>query len=75
MVWPDGIGTYRGGTHNSEGGMTYDKPEYGKQYRLTGATGTPAISNGNTWAESEVSAFCPKCREDMRDDDHDCNRI
>ncbi len=30
------------------------RPEPGKQYRLTGGTGTPAISNGNTWAESEV---------------------
>ncbi len=35
---------------------TQDKgrPEAGKIYALTGATGTPAISNGNTWAESEV---------------------
>lgn len=31
-------------------------PEFGKQYALTGAIGTPAISNGNTWAESEVKA-------------------
>ena len=29
-------------------------PEYGKQYRLTGGTGTPCVANGNTWAESEV---------------------
>jgi len=29
-----------------------DKPEYGKQYRLTGAGAS--IANGNTWAESEV---------------------
>ncbi len=41
--------------------MNQDKPEYGKQYRLTGGTGTPAISNGNTWAESEVkdATGCP----------------
>jgi hypothetical protein len=35
---------------------TLDKgmPEYGKQYALTGGSGTPSIMNGNTWAESEV---------------------
>ncbi len=31
-----------------------DKPQEGKIYALTGATGAKAISNGNTWAESEV---------------------
>jgi len=31
-----------------------NKPEPGKLYALTGATGTKAISNGNTWADSEV---------------------
>ncbi len=31
-----------------------DKPEDGKQYRLTGKTGTKCIANGDTWAESEV---------------------
>lgn len=31
-----------------------NEPEYGKQYALTGATGTPCIANGNTWAESVV---------------------
>jgi hypothetical protein len=31
-------------------------PEPGKQYALTGGTGTPSIVNGNTWAESEVRA-------------------
>lgn len=31
-----------------------DRPEPGKVYRLTGAADVPAISNGNTWAESEV---------------------
>lgn len=30
------------------------KPVPGTMYALTGAKGTPAISNGNTWAESEV---------------------
>ncbi len=34
--------------------MTTNRPEYGKQYRLTGGPKTTAISNGNTWAESEV---------------------
>lgn len=29
-----------------------DKPEYGKQYNLTGKTNS--IAAGNTWAESEV---------------------
>lgn len=31
-----------------------NEPEYGKVYALTGATGTPCIANGNTWAESVV---------------------
>jgi len=31
-----------------------DKPEPGKVYALTGGPDTPALSNGNTWAESEV---------------------
>ena len=31
-----------------------DKPEEGKVYALTGATGTRCIANGNTWKESEV---------------------
>tara|TARA_R100001594_G_scaffold68059_1_gene102379 strand:+ start:18902 stop:19114 length:213 start_codon:yes stop_codon:yes gene_type:complete len=31
-----------------------DKPEQGKQYRLTGGNGVPSIANGNSWAESEV---------------------
>lgn len=30
------------------------QPEFGKQYALTGASGDLCISNGNTWAESEV---------------------
>lgn len=29
-----------------------NKPEYGKQYSLTGSG--KSIANGNTWAESEV---------------------
>ena len=32
-----------------------DKPEQGKQYRLTGGKDTPSIANGNSWAESEVT--------------------
>ena len=31
-----------------------DKPEFGKQYALTGSTGSKCIANGNTWKESEV---------------------
>ena len=31
-----------------------DKPQAGKIYSLTGATGTNCIANGNTWADSEV---------------------
>lgn len=31
-----------------------DRPEPGKIYALTGGPDTPALSNGNTWAESEV---------------------
>jgi hypothetical protein len=31
-----------------------NKPEDGKVYALTGATGTRCIANGNTWKESEV---------------------
>lgn len=31
-----------------------DRPESGKVYRLTGGPNTPAISNGNSWAESLV---------------------
>lgn len=37
------------------------QPEPGKIYALTGKTGDKCISNGNTWAESEVkpSAMTP----------------
>ena len=31
-----------------------DRPEYGKQYSLTGGHGQPCILNGNSWKESEV---------------------
>lgn len=31
-----------------------DRPEYGKQYALTGGSKDKCIMNGNTWAESEV---------------------
>lgn len=34
--------------------MHNDQPVPGKIYNLTGGTGTPAISNGNSWKESEV---------------------
>ena len=40
------------------------KPEYGKQYRLTGDKDTPAISNGNTWKESEIIK-CPGCGKEL----------
>lgn len=44
-----------------------NRPEYGKMYSLTGGTGKKAISNGNTWAESEVkkivnsNGYCRYC--------------
>ena len=41
--------------------MTNDKPEYGKQYALTGQKGDKCISNGNTWAESEVKTLSEEC--------------
>ena len=31
-----------------------DKPQHGKIYALTGGKNDKAISNGNTWAESEI---------------------
>lgn len=31
-----------------------DAPTPGRQYALTGASGTKAIANGNSWAESEI---------------------
>ena len=37
-------------------------PKYGKVYRLTGASGTPCVANGNTWEESIVHDY---------DDDYD----
>jgi len=36
-------------------GKPKDKPEPFKQYALTGGSGVKCISNGNTWAESEVA--------------------
>ena len=33
-----------------------DSPEPGKQYRLTGGSGTPSIMRGDSWAASEVKA-------------------
>ena len=33
---------------------TYDKPEEGKTYALTGTKDDKCILNGNTWRESEV---------------------
>ena len=41
-----------------------DKPEYGKQYKLTGSKDDKCISNGNTWKESEVRV-CNKCGKQM----------
>jgi hypothetical protein len=31
-----------------------DKPEQGKQYRLTGGHGDKSIANGDSWTDSEV---------------------
>ena len=44
-----------------------NKPEYGKQYRLTGSPKEKAISNGNTWAESEIPKVlvCPSCKKEL----------
>ena len=39
--------------------MADDVPTEGKIYRLTGGPGVRAISNGNSWAESEVEAMSP----------------
>jgi len=33
-----------------------DKPEPGKQYRLTGGPGTKSIANGDSWSDSEVQS-------------------
>jgi len=41
-----------------------DRPEYGKQYSLTGATGSKSISNGNTWADSVVKTKCEQCGDE-----------
>lgn len=32
-----------------------DKPEYGKQYRLTGSSEKASILRGDSWADSEVA--------------------
>ena len=48
----------------NKGTTNKDKPEYGKQYRLTGDKDTPAISNGNSWKESEVFK-CPSCDKEL----------
>lgn len=32
-----------------------DKPEYGKQYALTGKTGDKCIMNGDSWSDSLVT--------------------
>jgi hypothetical protein len=37
-----------------DGAPREDKPEPGRQYRLTGGPDVPSIANGNTWAESLV---------------------
>lgn len=44
--------------------MDEDRPEYGKVYALTGGMDTPALSNGNTWAESEVQT-CIRCGREL----------
>jgi len=41
-------------------------PEYGKQYRLTAAAGTPCVANGNTWAESEVPPVSTEEAEEIQ---------
>ena len=41
-----------------------DRPEPGKVYALTGGMDALALSNGNTWAESEVRT-CARCGRDL----------
>jgi hypothetical protein len=43
-----------------------DKPEAGKVYALTGASGSRCIANGYSWAESEVTDPAPAagCTDD-----------
>ncbi len=48
--------------------MKTNKPESGKQYRLTGPRGVASIAAGNSWKESEVTPeppaprpVCPNC--------------
>lgn len=36
---------------------TQDAPRAGKRYRLTGGANDKAISNGHSWAESEVKCI------------------
>lgn len=44
------------------------KPEPGKLYSLTGATGKKSIMNGNTWKESELRR-CKWCQEALKTED------
>lgn len=43
--------------------MTNDRPEEGKQYRLTGGYGVKSIANGNSWKESLVNEAKHKALE------------
>ena len=54
--------------------MARDKPEPGKTYRLTAASGTPCILAGNTLAESVVPVCtnCGQWQHHIRDGFEDC---
>lgn len=59
------MGLYDSGEAQKIISKVEDRPEPGKQYRLTGGSGEKAISKGNTWAESEVK--CPVCDKPFKD--------
>jgi len=44
-----------------------NKPEYGKQYALTGKTGDKCIANGNTWKESLIVKKHPTVQMETSD--------
>lgn len=52
--------------------MDRGKPEYGKQYALTGAPGTKCIMNGDTWAASEVRPDAKDVPEAVRNSQFGC---
>lgn len=51
-----------------------DKPQPGKQYRLTGGSSDKAISNGHSWAESEVKDQKKKVAKKMESREYTTTR-